>query len=240
MGSQLVVTLTINDMFAKAIEKINKSIFPIFFQRKMGTQTKIGVAGTGFFIDDKGHFITASHVVEDTGDNSKLLYLGNVPHRKLTKPEEITEIKRDSVNDLLIGQISHEMLPQLTLASKKPPVGKSLCMCGYPLAQLKLIPPSTLNIDNVRIYYQPTFVLDGFQGEHPYKGIVKKWDGFVTRDTSFPGMSGGPVFDETGTVYGMDVGTLTRTIPQDSNSIIVKNGISIKSSVLSEFIKELQ
>lgn len=225
-------------MFVKAINIISKSVFPIFFEKKEGNQFKIGVVGTGFFFDE-GLFITASHLVEDVGEDATLLYLGNVPHNKLKKSIKIKEIKRDSIKDLFVGKIEENGLPSLKIAENKPPVGKSLCMCGYPLAVIVFIPPSTLNVDNVRIYYQPTFVLDGFKGEHSYKGMAKKWEGFVTRDISYPGMSGGPVFDEAGFVHGMDVGTLDRTINREPNPIHISNGVSIGADVLLEFIKKL-
>lgn len=227
-------------MFVEAVEKVKKSIFPIFFEQKIDDhKKKVGVAGTGFFIDKKGDFITGSHVIEDVEANSTLLYLGNVPYKTLAKPTKITEVKRDSRKDLFVGRVEQNKLPPLEISGSKPPVGKSLCMCGYPLANLKFIPPSTLNVDNVRVYIQPTFVLDGFRGKHSLKGIEKLWDGFVTRDISFPGMSGGPVFDEEGVVWGMDVGTLTRKIPREPDAITVINGISVGGDVLARYIKSL-
>ena len=65
-------------MYQHSIAQIKNSIFPVFFQSIQGPTTQIGVSGTGFFIDDQGHFITAHHVTTDVPPNSTLLYLGNV------------------------------------------------------------------------------------------------------------------------------------------------------------------
>jgi len=46
-------------MFKSAIQKVSKSIFPIFQNGPAGCK----VLGTGFFIDNQGHFLTAAHVI---------------------------------------------------------------------------------------------------------------------------------------------------------------------------------
>ena len=52
-------------MYQNAIERIKKSIFPIFSVTIQGQQSQIGVRGTGFFIDAQGHFLTALHVINE-------------------------------------------------------------------------------------------------------------------------------------------------------------------------------
>lgn len=228
-------------MFVEAIKKVTPALFPIFVQHRQGNQTRIKVAGTGFFIDSEGVFLTASHLIEEVEaleGEVKLLYCGRLPKEKWERPIEIEELYRDSHKDLFLGKVSPVNLGDLpTLSGKHSPVGHSLCMCGYPMAQLSMMKPNVLNADNVRIYFQPTFVLDGFKGEHKQGEVTKEWQGFITRDTSYPGMSGGPVFDANGVIWGMDVGTFHRKIAQGSNTILVNNGISVGADVLDQFVR---
>ncbi len=100
---------------------------------------------------------------------------------------------------------------------------------------IRLIAPNAINVDNVRVYYQPSFVLDGFKGSINVNEIERKYEAFMTRDASLPGMSGGPVFDVNGIVFGMDVACFHRDI-QGSNPMRIDNGISIRCDMLLEFI----
>ena len=83
-------------MYQSAIEKIKKSIFPIFFVSTNDGNMQIGVGGTGFFIDTKGHFLTALHVLTEAPTNSIFQYRGNIPDHIVNPPEVITEIYRDA------------------------------------------------------------------------------------------------------------------------------------------------
>ena len=130
-------------MFAKAIKRIGSSFFPIFFQSRQGNRVSIGILGTGFFIDNKGLFVTANHVVANTPTGSKVLYLGNVPH-KIVQPIELKEIYRDVSRDVYVGRLKENFFPGVRLAKRKPPIGTSICLCGYPLARLSLSPKKIL------------------------------------------------------------------------------------------------
>ena len=50
-------------MFADAVAKLTASIFPIFYTYGEGQDVAIEVCGTGFFVDDRGHFLTADHIM---------------------------------------------------------------------------------------------------------------------------------------------------------------------------------
>ena len=225
-------------MFAKGIEIISKAIFPIFYLRRRENQTTVGVIGTGFFIDDDGGFLTACHVINGVPEGSQLIYLGNLPYRRISNPVNIEEIKRNDDYDIFMGRILRDYFEPVELASDNPPVGKSLCLCGYPMPILQFRPPNRIDTRNVRVYYQPSFVLDGFTGNISVGGRMREYKGFITRDTSYPGMSGGPVFDVEGIVYGMDVACFHRTIQRGPNPIPVDNGISINCERLLKFINE--
>jgi len=198
------------------------SIFPIFFQSQNGLAISLGVSGTGFFIAD-GLFITANHVITDVPPHSKMLYCGNVPHR-ITQPIEIKEVCRDPIRDIFIGRVEKDYLPTVDLAHSVPRIGRSVCLCGYPMAQLSRNTDGSINANNTRKYWQPTFIIDYFDSNHD----GKQYKGFMTQHTSLRGMSGGPVFDNHGTVYGLDVASMTRPIPaQNGPSMIVSNGIVV-------------
>ena len=118
-------------MFSSAIKIVVGSIFPLFsINRK-----KIRVLGTCFFIDNKGHFITAKHVIDAIESGSHLGYLGNVPREKFhkKKPRQVKIIFSDPEKDLAIGKTDQEPLPGLAIADSEPDLGASICLCGYPL-----------------------------------------------------------------------------------------------------------
>jgi hypothetical protein len=225
-------------MLVNAIKIVSKSIFPIFFEHRQGNRLGIGILGTGFFIDDHGTFLTACHVMNSGPNGARKLYIGNIPYRRINPPVEIEEIRKNNDRDVFIGRIEREYYEPLILAEGGPPIGKTLCLCGYPLAEIKII-DGRINTNNVRQYYQPTFVLDGAEVQiQDNKGAAHNYSGFMTRDASYPGMSGGPIFDIEGKVWGMNVAHVSRQIPRppNPNPIEVINGISIKTEILSQVI----
>lgn len=222
-------------MHQNSIEQIKNSIFPVFFQSIQGPTTQIGVSGTGFFIDNQGHFITAHHVTTDVPPDSTLLYLGNVPD-KVIPPVRILEVFSDPVRDIFIGKVEMGGLPPVNLSFDKPKIGKNVCLCGYPLAQLFQNSDGSINVGNVRQYWQPTFIIDSITANNNGKNYL----GFMTQDTSLNGMSGGPVFDTDGIVYGVDVAMLTREIPQkDRGPISVHNGIVIENISIKDIYEKI-
>lgn len=206
-------------MFSEAIEIIQESIFPIFYRRKQGNLTQLGVSGTGFFVSDKGIFVTANHVISGVPQGSELLYAGNVPE-KVTQPVKIQEIYKDATKDVFVGKVT-KPLPKLELSEEKPKAGSSVCLCGYPMAQIKQNPDKSINVRNVRKYWQPTFVIDNLHMDKDGRKIK----GFIVQHTSLRGMSGGPTFNTKGEVYGIDVATMTRQIPEPGGiPTVVRNG----------------
>lgn len=218
-------------MYQNAITKIKSSIFPIFFTTVQGQNTQIGVSGTGFFISDQGHFLTALHVITEAPANSTFQYRGNIPDHIVNPPEVITEIYRDPIRDIYLGRINLVGQTPVTFALDRPRVGKSVCLCGYPLAQLSQNPDGSLNVGAVRQYWQPTFIIDAVTVADHGKNYI----GFMTQDTSLNGMSGGPVFDIDGIVHGVDTAFLHREIPQkDKPAIQVFNGIALENASIAD------
>ena len=211
-------------MFSKAIEKISKSIFPIMFERRQKlkanvTRHFVSVSGTGFFIDNKGLFVTANHVISNFNQDTILYYIGGAPEN-VTQPIQFKDVVRDTNKDIFIGKIEKDYLPSVEFSDERPKIGTSVCACGYPMPRLRQIPGGMIDVSGVRRYWQPTFVIDYIK--------QREKDGFMFQHTSLRGMSGGPVFDVNGTVYGIDVATFTRRIPQKNGTEqIVRNGIAL-------------
>jgi S1-C subfamily serine protease len=222
-------------MYQHAITRISKSIFPVFYRLIRGRETQIGVSGTAFFITSEGHFITANHVTTDIPAGARLIYGGNVPFTPISQPVEIEEVYRISESDIFIGRVQQGTLSAISFAHENPKPGKSLCLSGYPLPQLSLNPDGSINVSNVRQYWQPTFVIDFIKASIEHRQYI----GFITQHASLRGMSGGPVFDIEGVVYGMDVATWKRKIPEpDGSETIIENGLVLGVERIREVINE--
>lgn len=218
-------------MYQIAIEKIKQSIFPIFYILIEGQNTTMGITGTGFFIDDKGHFLTALHVITEAPANSIFQYRGSIPDHIVNPPEVITEIYRDPIRDIFLGKLNILNTTPVVSVLDRPKTGKSICLCGYPLAKLSLNPDGSINVSAVRQYWQPTFIIDSVTITEKEKNYV----GFMTQDISLNGMSGGPVFDSDGIVHGIDTAFVQREIPQkDKAAIQVFNGIALENASIAD------
>ena len=228
-------------MFTDSIQKVRKSIFPIFFFGKNGSH---GSLGTGFFIDDKGHFLTANHVIKALPPDGTLAYLGNIPNSnfKSKKPLGMKIIAQDDQTDLALGKIDAELLPPLIFAKEEAQIGQSIALCGYPLPQIKAKPVQNngttvgVNIDvtQVRQYWQPTMKMDRIRKNSFYN---KPFDSFITQHPSLPGMSGGPIFDLNGQVVGVNTANATRQIQRSTTTLQVENGIGIELAEVLNFLQ---
>ena len=218
-------------MYQNAIEKIKESIFPIFFVKEEGQNTTFGVSGTGFFINENGFFITALHVITEAPRGAFFQYRGNIPDHVMNPPHIIREVYRDPLRDIFLGKIDISGTIPVSLIVDKPKAGKSVCLCGYPLAQLSINVDGSLNVGNVRQYWQPTYIIDSITITDNGKNYV----GFMTQDISLNGMSGGPVFDMDGIVHGVDTAFIHREIPQkDKPAIQVFNGVALENASIRD------
>jgi S1-C subfamily serine protease len=217
-------------MYADAVARISQSIAPILFVRLEGELSFIGVAGTAFFVDDRGHFITAEHIVANAPAGSRLYYYGMLPDC-MCAPVEVECVARDHVRDLYVGRVARDYLPPVELSSDAVRPGDSVCIAGYPTI-VPWLPGRGLD-GNVRRYLQPTFAIDAAEvaiGDRQYEG-------FIVQDACLRGMSGGPVFDDTGKVRGMATASLTRTIPDPGGTpTVVQNGIVCDVEHIRRFI----
>ncbi len=230
-------------MFTKAIQKVRKSIFPIFFFGHNGTH---GSLGTGFFIDEDGHFLTANHVIQALPQGANLAYLGNIPNNSFQskKPMPIQVLAQDKRTDLALGRIDQERLPPLTMAEQEALIGQSISLCGYPLPHItskKLTNNENLvgvklDVSQVRQYWQPTMKMDRIKKNSFFK---KPFDSLITQHPSLPGMSGGPIFDLNGNVVGVNTANATRQIQRKTIPLQVENGIGIELTEVKNFVNQI-
>jgi len=234
-------------MFSAAIQHVKNSIFPLFYFGQNGTNSSFGVQGTGFFIDDEGHFLTAEHVVSNLPKGMQFGYAGNIPHIR-SKGSGFIPVKiiaMDKSKDLAIGKIETAALEPLHFAEHDAVVGESISLCGYPLPIIK---PSTkvsgteqnrhvnltLDVSSVRQYWQPTIKMDEIK-----KGLLynKSFKSFITQHSALPGMSGGPVFNTSGEVVGLTSANWTRKVQRSNNlQTSVENGIGVDLQEIKQFV----
>ncbi len=153
----------------------------------------------------------------------------------------IKEITRNDDLDILVGKIDIKSPSCFCISKKKADIGKSVCLSGYPLAQIQNNPQGGLELGGVRRYFQPSFILDNaiVNCDNGF-GRIRKHDGYCVRDLGLYGMSGGPVFDIRGAVVGMQ-GSVTQprtSVGGSGGSISVQNAVIIRSGLISEFLKK--
>lgn len=227
-------------MFVKAIKISKESMFPIFRLEQQGNQAQIGVVGTGFFINASGYFVSVAHIFDNAKQNTKFLFLGCLPEQLQNPRLEIKEIARNDDLDIFIGKIDKKSPTYFYLTKNVPNEGRSICISGYPLAQLSQNNQGGLELGRVRRYFQPSFVLDKMVvNSDNGLGKIRKHDGFTIRDVGLFGMSGGPVFDKNGIVLGMQGSVTEPRISQNAGrTISVENAVAIRAKIIIDLLKE--
>lgn len=228
-------------MFAKAIKKTEKAMFPIFrFDQISLEQAKVSVVGTGFFINLDGNFISVTHVFDNTTPQTKFYFFGFLPNDLKNPPLEIEEVTRDNQNDIFVGKIKIKTPDYFQLSNELPPIGRSVCIGGYPLATIGNNDIGGLELSGVRRYFQPSFVLDYFKvNTKNAAGLAMIHDGFLVRDFGLFGMSGGPVFDKDAIVLGMQASvTDPRISTNGTRSITVENAAAIRSNLIRDLLNK--
>ena len=222
-------------MFVQAIKKIEKTMFPIFFVEEVAPgQTKLGISGTGFFINSEGVFVSVAHIFDSTAGNKKYVFYGFLPDNVVNPYVEIQELCRDDEHDIFIGKVETKTPDFLEISDKMPEIGKTICIAGYPLAEITLNHTGGFELSGVRRYYQPSFVLDYTSVNIDNgKGVIRTHNGFLVRDFGLYGMSGGPVFDVNAKIYGIQ-GSVTRPriSTNGTDSISVQNAVAIKTDLI--------
>lgn len=228
-------------MFADAISLVSRSMFPIFrFDQLSKTMQRIGANGTGFFINSDGYFVSVAHVFDKPGTLTSYRYFGHLPENINHKPLAISEIARDDHHDIFVGKIDVMPFGSLQLSSQEPPIGRSVCISGYPLATITQAKTGQLDLAGVRRYFQPSFVLDRVNIQSKGSGTTRLHQGFLVRDVGLFGMSGGPVFDVDGIVLGIQGSVTAPRISKaaDGREISVENAMVIASKAVISLLQK--
>jgi S1-C subfamily serine protease len=219
-------------MYADAVAKISESIFPIFYIHH--EDDLVGVCGTGVFVGHGGLFVTSDHVMASPPDGSTVYFYGRTPDEVCEPAVEMERVWSDPAQDLYLGTVARDYLQPATLSNDPVRPGDSVCLSGYPLADLKIGPGGGI-VGSVRRYWQPTFVLD--EAQVVIQG--RTYAGYLVEHPCHPGMSGAPVFDTEGRVRGLVGANLSRTIPPlpDELPTVLANGVVIDAQRIRGFLE---
>ena len=186
----------------------SKAIFPILKENSLGN---FHLIGTGFFITDNGIFVTAKHVLLDVIDKNGeqthpiflIQFLGD---GYIKRP--ILRCTSHEVADITVGisaPINHNRsgLPLknklLELTPNIPRIGQDICTYAYPNNVIK-----HGEIQEIHLY--PDFYNGSIQEIH-LKGrdsVILPGPCVQTSMCVHGGASGGPVFDSSGKVFGVN------------------------------------
>jgi S1-C subfamily serine protease len=225
-------------MFVNAVASASKAMFPIFRITPLpNNQVNVAICGSAFFINNEGHFVTVAHIFDGSNEETKYIFAGLLPDQIENPQLVVTEVARDDQHDIYLGKIDKQT-EAIPFFKELVPVGKTVCIGGYPLAELKSNAGGGLDASGVRRYFQPSFVLDhGRSTTTNEAGLTRLHDGFLMRDAGLFGMSGGPVFDTEGRVVGVQAAvTKPRVSQSGTRTISVENAIAIRSNKIAEFI----
>jgi S1-C subfamily serine protease len=218
-------------VYADAVARIAESIFPIFYIQH--DDNLAGVCGTGFFVGEDGLFLTSDHVMASPPPGSTVYFYGRTPDEVCQPAIELEHVASDPSHDLYLGRVARDDLRPAELSDEPVRPGDSVCLSGYPMADVDISAHGALT-GRVRRHWQPSFVVDEL--EVVLQG--RTYSGYIVEHACYPGMSGAPVFDMAGNVRGLAGANLTRTIPSlpDELPTVVANGIVIDVEHIRRFL----
>lgn len=228
-------------MFVKAIKIAKSAMFPVFrCEQVVPQQINLLTTGAGFFVNSEGYFITVAHIFDNPNQNTTFLYYGLLPDQIHNPPLIIKEISKEDDLDVFLGKIDVQTPNYFTISRNSPEIGRSVCLSGYPLAQITRNAQGGPELGGVRRYFQPSFVLDyiSMNCDNGF-GRIRMHNGFLVRDLGLFGMSGGPVFDIDGQVLGMQGSVTQPRISQGSGrTISVENAVAIKAEFIINILSK--
>lgn len=183
-------------------------------------------SASGFFVDDRGYFLTANHVIQAIEKRRQLRHLRVFMHT-LDDRRGIPAVvvAREPKYDLVLLKVKGDAYPHLKLGdSTQVRAGQRIALMGFPFGFLLGLHPSTnggiiSNVSPIAVPAVSTRHLDAAMIE----ALRKPFDIFQLDATAYPGNSGGPVFDPT---TGEVLGVVNRAFIRKTKEKVIASGIS--------------
>lgn len=223
-----------DDPFVSTIDRVKNSVVPVLCGSfdAAGQFSIQQIEGTGFFVDDGGHFLTAAHVIHDLGvvapgqplPCARAIYIPNGGWQREAVTAHMAWFAFDhcDIDDTLdLAVCKTVSLPpasvRVNFLDARPPDGTQVAFSGFPLRSAQ---PISSRCDIAT--YQRVIDTEGSRDLILDKG-------------NWPGASGSPIYDENGLVVGILLmrGTADGegiTVGRPSHFIIQflrKNGITV-------------
>jgi len=197
--------------------KNNQSLNPFGFPQQ-GSQQESGI-GTGFVVSSDGLIITNKHVVSETNSNYVAIIKNSDGGEK---KYDISEIHRDSFNDLAILKIDTQGLSPVELGdSDHLKVGQKVIAIGNALGRFE----NTVTTGVVSGLGRGVAPID------PATGVAERLDDLIQTDAAInPGNSGGPLANSAGQVIGIN------TAVASAENI----GFAIKINIVKQLISDFK
>lgn len=185
-------------------------IFPIMKPVAGGAK----IVGTGFFVTMLGHFATAKHVVLDvidpkTGAQNGTLFAAHFVEGASVLIRNITKVSYHNHSDIAIGKMDFHVMKDSgkplvnrvpTFTTTPPAVGSKVVTYAYPESDALFIPGESAGFRPM--YYGGELIE---HSEAPRDSVMVSWPHYATSINVLGGASGGPVFNDKGRVFAVNV-----------------------------------
>jgi len=182
--------------------------------------------GSGFFLTDRGHFVTANHVLEAVAEKKRLGDLRVfLPSDADREGHPAAVVATDARHDMAVLQVKGGQYFPLELGdSVHAREGQAIALSGFPFGFFLGLHPSTCagiisSISPIAIPVASSKLLDA----DTIEALRSPFNVFQLDATAQPGHSGGPLFDpQTGKVIGVVNSAFIRKIKEK----VISSGIS--------------
>lgn len=205
-----------NSVQPRAVDGAGRTLNPrdcvVPIMKEIG-KGRLLIVGTGFYISRYGLFMSAHHVMETLIDDSKTkLGVGYVCHLGEGNAVHLRRILRAGLlhpADLAVGQADNYVnkYPENPLANKRvrltarvPEPGSRLITYAYPENEVLDFTVENRTPVVTSDFFEGSFLRNVINSEHPYM----PYPYFETTIALKSGASGGPVFDSSGKVIGVN------------------------------------